>query len=199
MTVARGDRKVLAPVRFVGSYQDAFGRHDGVDQQQRRAPAAIRKQAAAGAEHEGGWIISRYSSIRSAAVSAAINCPLPMIPRLLLDACLSSATVAGTSPSRSVEFGHPSLVAGLCEATYCAVGDPRAPFKDRADAPAISARMRVPATVPLSPRTGETLEPISSDHRCPTPVTVCPQWQGGYRERSLPARKPVITPLSGGG
>jgi hypothetical protein len=53
--VARGDRKVLAPVRFVGSYQDAFGRHDGVDQQQRRAPAAIRKQAAVSAT-----IIARY-------------------------------------------------------------------------------------------------------------------------------------------
>jgi hypothetical protein len=106
---------VLAPVRFVGSHQDASGRHDGVDQPQRGAPA-LRKQAAAGAEHEG-WIISRYSSVRSAAISAAINSPLPMIT-MLLDACLSSAAAAGTSPSRSVEFGHPSLVAELCEATY---------------------------------------------------------------------------------
>jgi hypothetical protein len=39
--------------------------------------------------------------------------PATMITRLLLDACLSSATVAGTSPPRSGEFGHPSLVAGL--------------------------------------------------------------------------------------
>ena len=97
-----------------------------------------------------------------------------MIPRLLLDACLSSATVAGTSPSRSVEFGHPSLVAGLCEATYCAVGDPRAPFKDRADAPAISARMRVrlrnwppgmkwaPADPTASGRHRHALRPVDS-------------------------------------
>jgi hypothetical protein len=41
-----------------------------------------------------------------------------MITRLLLDARLSLVTAAGTLPSRSVEFGHPSLVAGLCEATY---------------------------------------------------------------------------------
>jgi hypothetical protein len=41
-----------------------------------------------------------------------------MITRLPLNACLSAATAAGTSPSRSVEFGHSSLVAGLYEATY---------------------------------------------------------------------------------
>ena len=64
---------VLAPVRFVGSHQDAFGRHDGVDRPQRRAPA-LRKQAAAGAEHEGGSSAGT-SSIRSAAMSAAINSP----------------------------------------------------------------------------------------------------------------------------
>jgi hypothetical protein len=66
---------VLAPVRFVGSHQDASGRHDGVDQRQRGAPA-LRKQAAAGAEYEGVDHQQVFIG-QVGAISAAINSRCP--------------------------------------------------------------------------------------------------------------------------
>ena len=65
-----------------------------------------------------GAIISRYSSIKSAAISEPISTPLPMITRFVPELCLRFATAAGTSPCSRVEFGQSSLVAGLLEATY---------------------------------------------------------------------------------
>jgi len=65
-----------------------------------------------------GWIISRYSSIKSVAISEPISTPLPMITRFVPELSLSSATAAGMSPRSRVEFGQSSLVAGLLEATY---------------------------------------------------------------------------------
>src|SRR3989440_5699739 len=65
-----------------------------------------------------GTIISRYSSIKSAAISEPISTPLPMITRFALELSLRSATAAGTSPCSRVEFGHSSLALGLLEATY---------------------------------------------------------------------------------
>ena len=107
---------VLIPVQLIGGHQDALGRDNGVGEPQGRA-AAIRKQAAACAEHEGvdhqQLLIDQVGGHQR-----SDQFPLPMITKLPLDACLSSATLAGTSPSKSVEFGHSSLVARLCEATY---------------------------------------------------------------------------------
>ena len=82
----------------------------------RRAAAlpACRRQTAAGrCRAPADAIISRYSSIRSAAISEPISTPLPMITRFVLELSLSSATAAGTSPCSRVEFGHSSRRRGV--------------------------------------------------------------------------------------
>src|SRR5829696_2628831 len=68
-----------------------------------------------------GAIISRYSSITSAAISEPISSPLPMITRFAPELSLSCATAAGTSPCSRVEFGQSRLVAGLLEVTNLGV------------------------------------------------------------------------------
>jgi hypothetical protein len=78
-------------------------------------PPANRRRPA---PSTSGAIISRYSSIRFAAISEPISTPLPITTSLVPERRLSSATAAGTSPASSVEFGHASLAAGLLEATY---------------------------------------------------------------------------------
>src|SRR5207244_11040503 len=78
-------------------------------------PPATRRRAVRSTK---GLIISRYSSIKSSAISEPISTPLPMITRFVPELCLRSATAAGMSPCSRVEFGQSSLVAGLLEATY---------------------------------------------------------------------------------
>ena len=53
-----------------------------------------------------GWIISKYSSIRSAAISEPISTPLPVIARTPPDRALSAPTASQISPRSSVVLGH---------------------------------------------------------------------------------------------
>jgi hypothetical protein len=65
-----------------------------------------------------GWIISKYSSIRPAAISEPISTPLPMIARMPPDCALSTPTASAMPPRSSVELGHGRGCSRVVDATY---------------------------------------------------------------------------------
>ena len=68
-----------------------------------------------------GWIIRRYSSIRSAATSDWISSSHPMIVRSPIGSRLSCATESAASLRSRIEFDHGNGAVSVRDATHLAV------------------------------------------------------------------------------